>query len=85
VLSGSDRSVWFGLFKDDGSIDDYTFIGEVERGHFRLHPAGYDGTSEGCITFPSRSDYAVLHTALLQTATMRITSTLIAFGTVQVY
>lgn len=34
--SGSDRSVWFALYRDDGNIDDWTFIDRVERGHFRL-------------------------------------------------
>lgn len=45
--SGSDRSVWFALYRDDGNIDDWTFIDHVERGHFRLHPAGCMGISEG--------------------------------------
>lgn len=85
LVSGSDRSIWFALFKDDECIDDETFIEHVRRGAFRLHPAGYSGTSEGCITLPSHSNYAVLRAALLQTATTRITSTLISFGTVQVY
>ncbi|WP_336994154.1 DUF2778 domain-containing protein [Lelliottia amnigena] len=85
VISGSDRDVWFALFRDDGSIDDLTFIDKVERGNFRLHPAGYKGISEGCITFPSKSDYAIFRTALLQTATMMVTASLTAYGTVQVY
>lgn len=85
VISGSNRAVWFGLFRDDGNIDDMTFIDKVQRGHFRLHPAGYKGISEGCITFPGRAEFEVLRRALLQTATIRITAALTAFGTVQVY
>jgi hypothetical protein len=47
---GTDRSTWFGLYRDDGKIDDYTFIQCVKRGNFRLHPIGPPGLSEGCIT-----------------------------------
>nr|WP_254058708.1 tlde1 domain-containing protein [Yersinia pestis] len=28
------------LVRDDGKIDDYTWINNVERGNFRLHPIG---------------------------------------------
>lgn len=28
---GTDRSTWFGLYRDDGKIDDYTFIQGVKR------------------------------------------------------
>jgi len=83
--SGSDRSIWFALYKDDNNIDDWTFIGNVERGHFRLHPAGYRGISEGCITLASPSHYAILRDALLKTPMMPISATLTAYGTVQVY
>lgn len=85
VVSGSDRSVWFALYRDDGKIDDHTFIGKVERGNFRLHPAGYRGISEGCITLPSRSNYQVLYQALTQTARFYVSPSLVAYGTVQVY
>lgn len=36
----SDHREWFALYRDDGSIDDVTWIYGVERGQFRLHPAG---------------------------------------------
>lgn len=85
VVSGSDRDVWFALFRDDGNIDDHTFVGSVERGNFRLHPAGYMGVSKGCITLPSKSNFSILHSALLRTNTIMVTPTLKAFGTVQVY
>ena len=84
-VSGSDRSIWFALYRQDGQIDDLTFIGNVERGHFRLHPAGYKGVSEGCITLPRLSDFMLLHDALLRTPTVQITASLTAFGTIQVY
>lgn len=84
-ISGSDRSLWFALYRHDAQIDDLTFIGEVERGHFRLHPAGYKGVSEGCITLPRLSDFMILRDALLGTPTLQVTGSLTAFGTVQVY
>ena len=66
-------------------IDDLTWVGEVQRGHFRLHPAGYKGVSEGCITLPRLSDFMLLRAALLNTPTIQVTASLAAFGTVQVY
>ncbi|MBZ0059623.1 DUF2778 domain-containing protein [Leclercia barmai] len=84
-VSGSDRSVWFALYRHDAQIDDITFIGHVERGHFRLHPAGYKGVSEGCITMPRLSDFMLLRDVLLKTPTIQVTSSLTAFGTIQVY
>ncbi|MBS1204927.1 MAG: hypothetical protein H6R25_1826 [Proteobacteria bacterium] len=84
-ISGSDRSIWFALYRQDAQIDDMTFIGNVQRGHFRLHPAGYKGISEGCITLPRLSDFMLLRDALLNTPTIQITASLAAFGTIQVY
>ena len=46
----NDHRQWFGLYADDGSIDDETFCNGVKRGNFRLHPKGPYGISEGCIT-----------------------------------
>ena len=85
VVSGSDRSVWFALYRNDNSIDDLTFIDQVKRGNFRLHPAGYKGVSHGCITLPSKDHFTILREALLNTPQIKISSTLNAFGTVQVY
>ncbi|MFK3796731.1 DUF2778 domain-containing protein [Pseudomonas sp. NPDC088444] len=85
LISGSDRDVWFGLFKDDGSIDDNTFIQGVQRGMFRLHPAGHEGVSEGCITLPSHSNYSILRAALLNMPRFQVTPTLTAYGAIQVY
>lgn len=83
--SGSDRSLWFALYRQDSQIDDLTFIDQVERGHFRLHPAGYKGVSEGCITLPRLSDFMLLRNFLLSTPTIQVTASLTAFGTIQVY
>lgn len=86
-FSGSDRSVWFGLYRDDGVIDDSTFYSGVQRGNFRLHPAGYQGISRGCITLPSLSHFMLLRESLLSkhNATITLRGGLIAYGTVQVY
>jgi len=84
-LSGSDRNLWFGLFREDDNIDDTTLIEGMTRGSFRLHPAGYEGISNGCITLASKCHFLVLRSALLQTAPMMITASLRAFGTIQVF
>ncbi|MFK3662680.1 DUF2778 domain-containing protein [Scandinavium sp. NPDC088450] len=83
--TGSDHSIWFALYRVDGNIDDHTFIEQVERGNFRLHPAGYAGISNGCITLPSRSHFAVLREALMRTPTIKVSASLTAYGTIQVY
>ncbi|WP_312948939.1 DUF2778 domain-containing protein [Superficieibacter sp.] len=83
--SGSNRDLWFALYRDDNQLDDTSFIDCVERGNFRLHPAGQSGISDGCITIPSHADYAILLQALISTPPVMITAQLKAFGTVQVY
>ena len=74
---------WFALWRDDWGIDDYTWIEGVKRGNFRLHP----GTlSEGCITLPHDSDFAMLRNALLITQRVDVPcmSKLKAYGTIEV-
>ncbi|MGL5602592.1 MAG: DUF2778 domain-containing protein [Silvania sp.] len=83
--TGSDHSIWFALYRVDGLVDDHTFIEQVERGNFRLHPAGYEGVSNGCITLPSPSHFAILREALLRTPSIRVSASLNAYGTIQVY
>lgn len=51
--SKSDRSQWLALYRDDDEIDDYTSVSNIRRGHFRLHPVGIYGISEGCVTMAS--------------------------------
>ncbi len=36
----SHHDEWFALYRDDGLIDDYTWVNQVKRGNFRLHPMG---------------------------------------------
>lgn len=83
--SNSDRSEWLSLYRDDGKVDDFTIIDNVERKYFRLHSAGENGVSQGCITLVNPGHFALLRDALLKTAKTRISATIMAFGVVQVY
>lgn len=76
------KNEWFGLFRDDGKIDDHTWINGVKRGNFRLHP----GTiSYGCITLKHHSDFAAIRSALLRTKTINIRNMrLRAYGIIDV-
>ena len=81
----TDHSEWFALYRDDGLVDDYTWINGVRRGNFRLHPAGGRGLSLGCITLPSRTDFVRIRTALLHTMTVPVrNSALKAYGSIEV-
>lgn len=81
----SHHNEWFALYRDDGKIDDYTWINGVKRGNFRLHPAGGRGVSLGCITLPSYSDFAAIRAALLHTPTIPAgNSGLHAYGWIEV-
>lgn len=83
--SGSNRDFWFALYREDGNLDDVTFIDDVKRGSFRLHPAGQSCISNGCITLPNHSHYEILMHSLLSSGAIMISAQLKAFGTVQVY
>ena len=81
----TNRNEWFALYRDDGMIDDYTWVNGVERGNFRLHPIGGDGVSLGCITLQNRSDFQTVRRALLHTNTVPVRDTgLRAYGTIEV-
>ena len=82
---GTDRSIWFALYREDGWVDDVTWVGKVQRGAFRLHPIGPRGLSEGCITLASASDFTHLHDRLKAGPTIRIPCTVgMAYGTIDV-
>ncbi|MCF1472887.1 MULTISPECIES: DUF2778 domain-containing protein [Rhizobium/Agrobacterium group] len=83
---GTDRNQWFALYRDDGKIDDETFINAVKRGAFRLHPIGPMGRSEGCITVGSPAAFARLsHYLREQGATIPVPGTSMkAYGTVEI-
>ncbi|GAA3585703.1 DUF2778 domain-containing protein [Gibbsiella greigii] len=82
IITGGDHSEWFALYRDDGVIDDYTWVNGVKRGNFRLHP----GTvSEGCITLPRHSDFYALRNALLRTSAVSVRNTgLSAYAVIEV-
>jgi hypothetical protein len=76
---------WFALYRDDNKIDDYTWVNGVERSNFRLHPAGGDGVSLGCITVQNHSDFHTIRRALLHTSTVPVRNTrLRAYGVFEV-
>ncbi|SMG25669.1 DUF2778 domain-containing protein [Paraburkholderia susongensis] len=81
----SNHREWFALYRDDGKIDDVTWVNGVKRGQFRLHPAGGRDISLGCITLPSHTDFWAIRSALLRTATIPVrNSGLRAYGTIEV-
>ncbi len=84
-FTGSNRNEWFALYRDDGLINDETFVKGVRRGEFRLHPIGPSGISKGCITLYSQSDFKILASALLRTGGQQLGNYMIAHGVVQVY
>lgn len=65
LFAGTRRRDWFALYRDDGVIDDQTSIDGIRRGAFRLHPVGFWGISEGCITLPDTHDFYRLREFLL--------------------
>lgn len=69
------RDEWFALYRDDGSVDDETFVNGVRRGEFRLHPIGPARTSLGCITLQFEREFDAMRRALLATAASTIPST----------
>lgn len=81
----SHHTEWFALYRDDGVIDDHTWINGVERGQFRLHPAGGRGISLGCITLPNYADFEKIRRELLHTFTIPARhSGIRAYGTIEV-
>ncbi|MEW6339781.1 MAG: DUF2778 domain-containing protein [Paraburkholderia sp.] len=81
----SHHSEWFALYRDGGKIDDYTWVKGVQRGQFRLHPAGGRGISLGCITLTSYTDFEKIRQALLHAPTIPArNSGLRAYGTIEV-
>lgn len=72
---GAGREEWFSLYRDDGKINDDTFIEGVKRGNFRLHPIGPQALSEGCITMTALADFYYLRAALLNTSMIGVPGT----------
>jgi hypothetical protein len=92
LATGNSYDDWFGLFRQDGVIDDRMQFnvgpGYYYRSSFRLHSLRPDGTglSEGCITFCHRADFYAVRAALLHTHKMPVQggNGLMAYGEVTV-
>ncbi|SMG39130.1 Protein of unknown function [Paraburkholderia susongensis] len=79
------RAQWFALYRDDGAIDDWTFVEGIKRGNFRLHPVGRFGASDGCITLPSREQFKTLRSYLKAQSPAFVPGTVTRYyGTVEV-
>jgi hypothetical protein len=86
TINRTDKITWFALYRDDGSVDDETFINGVRRGNFRLHPHGLMNVSDGCITLVDVTAFNRLRKSLLL-GTVRIpvpSGKGFAYGTVEV-
>lgn len=82
----TNRDRWFALYKDDGSVDDETFVNGVRRGEFRLHPIGPARTSLGCITLQYPREFTQLRDYLLSQPVAYTPGTgTRTYGTVEVY
>ena len=85
ALVRSNRNEWFALYRNDGKIDDWTFVNGVRRGNFRLHPVGRLGESKGCITVTNPVRFEQLRTFLKSQTPHNIPGTDINYyGTVEV-
>ncbi|MBX9294310.1 DUF2778 domain-containing protein, partial [Serratia marcescens] len=85
IVTNVDHNSWFALYRDDGTVNDRTWINGIMRGQFRLHPIGPLGLSEGCVTFYSQNEFNRLRAALLKSKTARVPgTTLQAYGTIEV-
>jgi hypothetical protein len=79
------RDKWFALYREDGSIDDKTFVDAVQRGQFRLHPLGPRRMSTGCIVLQHPTEFEALRAYLLSSAIAHIPGTSMrTYGTVNV-
>jgi Protein of unknown function (DUF2778) len=83
---GTDRNEWFALYRNDGAIDDVTYVNGVRRGAFRLHPIGPQRRSEGCIALVNPAQFKQLSTYLRSGGpTLTVPGTSVkAYGTLEV-
>ena len=56
----------FALYRDDQSVDDYTFVESVRRSLFRLHPLGPRRISTGCVVLQYPDEFNRLRALLLK-------------------
>ncbi len=79
------RDHWFALYSDDAKLDDETFVGNVRRGEFRLHPLGPRAMSTGCIVLQYPDEFETFREKLKTAGTHPISgSSLRAYGMVHV-
>lgn len=64
-FSNSHRNEWFSLHPVTQPMADWVIVSGVRRNNFRLHPAGRQRLSEGCITLSDQSRFNQLRTYLL--------------------
>jgi len=84
-VNGTRRGDWFALYTDTPPIGDAVVIRGVRRANFRIHPVGFWGVSEGCITLPNVQNFYALRGWLLRQKVEKIPGTEIAYyGTVTV-
>lgn len=85
LANGTQRQDWFSLYAATPPASDFLTIKGVRRGNFRIHPVGYWGVSEGCITLPNIENFYTFRTWLTSHATSKIPGTEIDhYGTVTV-
>ncbi|WGS50647.1 DUF2778 domain-containing protein [Paraburkholderia sp. D15] len=83
-MPGHNPKEWFALYRDDGIIDDETFVSGVRRGNFRLHPRGSMGISKGCITLARKEDFEKLRTILHNQQPFFVGAGIKAYGRIEV-
>ncbi|MGZ7176332.1 DUF2778 domain-containing protein [Burkholderia gladioli] len=83
-IGTTDHTKWFMLW--NASTGDSTYVGNVKRGQFRLHPMGQLRLSEGCITVTNPTTFDRLAEYLRKNgADLPVPgSTFKAYGTVDV-
>jgi hypothetical protein len=78
----SGRDEWFALYRNDGVIDDQTFVQGVRRGLFRLHPGA---GSKGCVTLPHATEFDSLRAWLRDSPPAYVGPTMMrTYGTLDV-
>ncbi|CAN7305332.1 DUF2778 domain-containing protein [Trinickia sp. LjRoot230] len=84
-FSNSHRHEWFSLHPVTRPLDDWVIVNGVRRDGFRLHPAGRQRLSEGCITLTERWRFNALRSLLLSLPPSVIPNTKIRYyGVVEV-
>lgn len=85
TFNGTRRRDWFALYTTTPPGSDFLMIHGVRRSNFRIHPVGYWGVSEGCITLPNIHNFYALRSWLMRQSTSKIPGTnMDYYGTVTV-